>query len=52
VGVIKLVPDLVVVGAGGIFLVESHDIDHCLRVLLLLLLRDAARLQHPLPVLG
>jgi len=47
-----LVPDGVVLALLGIVLVEVDDVHDGLRVLLLLLLRDAILLQHALPFLG
>jgi hypothetical protein len=47
IGVVELVPDFVI--SASVFLVKSHDIDHRLRMLLLLLLGDTVFLQEPLP---
>lgn len=44
---VEFVPNLII--AAGIFLVEPHDVDHSLRVLLLLLFGDAVLLQQALP---
>lgn len=41
---IEFVPDFFFPGAGGVPLVESHDVDHSLRVLFLFLFRDSTRL--------
>lgn len=47
IGVVELVPDFVI--SASVFLVESHNVDHGLRVLLLLLLGDTVLLQESLP---
>ena len=46
---VELVPHLII--ALGILLVESHNINHGLWMLLLFLFRDAVFLQQPLPFL-
>jgi hypothetical protein len=45
--VIKLVPDFII--PLRILFVESHDVNHSLRMLFLLLLRDTTFLQQSLP---
>lgn len=50
IGMIEFVPDFIV--SASILLVESHDVDHGLRMLLLFLLRDTILLQQSLPFLG
>jgi hypothetical protein len=47
---VKLMPDFII--PSGILLVESHDINHGLWMLLLFLLRDTTLLEQPLPFFG
>jgi hypothetical protein len=50
--VVKLVPYLIITITTSVFLIETHDVHHSLRVLFLLLLRDAILLQQALPLFG
>lgn len=50
--IVEFVPNLVVAVAAGVLFVESHDIHHGLRVLLLFLLRNAILLEQTLPFFG